>query len=237
LTLANLQGESYTYSWEHGIPEEVDKQGFVYEPAEANIHLVNTKSQWKPFVIVTPESNLKWDVYNHELRRDVSMFPWWNHWPTAQKPSDGRYAMEADQASHSSLSHCNWDAHSQTDESLTKIMLNGLTQQSAAQLTTLAKSWSYPAELKTGSGNGLIVEGYDQTERAYVLRLDEPNNSTKVNLELVADGDSPVLNPAFVIRNWGIADVNVTVNGNTVQQGRDLRIGYRNTLEGNDLIV
>jgi hypothetical protein len=34
-----------------------------------------------------------------EVRRDVSIYPWWNHWPTAFEPSNGRYALAADRAS------------------------------------------------------------------------------------------------------------------------------------------
>jgi len=113
-------------------------------PKNASIHWVNTKSQYKPFVIVRPQDNPVWDIYAGEPRRDVSMFPWWNHWPTAQKPSDGRYAVDSDLASHSFLSHCRWGPCAQTEDSMTKIMLDGLTDKSAAELVPMAKSWSTP---------------------------------------------------------------------------------------------
>jgi hypothetical protein len=144
LTLANMAGQTHTYSWRHGAP---GKDGLAREPKGANIHLVNTKSKYRPLMIVSPDSDPVFDIYSGELRRDVSMFPWWNHWPTAQKPSDGRYAMDSDLASHSSLSHCNWKPHSQTENSMTKIMLNGLTVKAAAELVPLAKSWAKPAQL------------------------------------------------------------------------------------------
>jgi Skp family chaperone for outer membrane proteins len=121
LTLANMAGQTHTYSWRHGAP---GKDGLATEPKGANIHWVNTKSKYKPLVIVSPDSDPVFDIYAGELRREVSMFPWWNHWPTAQKPCDGRYAWDSDLASHSSLSHCNWKAYSQTEDSMTKIMLN-----------------------------------------------------------------------------------------------------------------
>lgn len=102
LTLVDLKGETYTYSWKNGIPIEADKRGNVNLPANVSIQLVNTKSEYKPFLVVSPEANPLWDIYHGELRPQISMFPWWNHWPTAQKPSDGRYAMDSGQASHSS---------------------------------------------------------------------------------------------------------------------------------------
>jgi len=42
-------------------------------------------------------------VFGIEVRGNVSPFPWWNHWPVAQIPSDGRYAQAPDRASHFSL--------------------------------------------------------------------------------------------------------------------------------------
>jgi len=111
LILGNLKGDTYTYSWEKGIPPEADKRGYVNLPSDATIQLVNTKSVYKPFVIVDPQTKPLWDIYRGELRRELSIFPWWNHWPTSQNPSDGRYAMDSDQASHSSLSHITFDAY------------------------------------------------------------------------------------------------------------------------------
>lgn len=237
LTLANMKGETHTFSWEDGIPPEAGENGFVNVPPDANIHLVNTKSELKPFAIMSPESNPKWDIYDHELRRDVSMFPWWNHWPTAQKPSDGRYAMDSDHASHSSVSHGHWDAYTQTDESMTKIMLNGLTNQSTEQLVILAKSWSYPPELIVKNAEGIISDGYNPTERAYQLTYAATGDPAVLNIELNASEESPVVNPSFVIKNWGNKEVLLTVNGEEIKRGKDFRYGYRDTLTGTDLIV
>jgi hypothetical protein len=237
LTLANMEGETYTFSWEHGIPPEAGENGFVDVPPGANIHLVNTKSELKPFAIMSPESNPRWDIYDHELRRDVSMFPWWNHWPTAQKPSDGRYAMDSDHASHSSVSHGHWDAYSQTDESMTKIQLNGLTDQPAEQLVPLAKSWSYPPELVLKNTEWISNEGYDPTERAYQLSCKTTEGLTDIQFDLHASKESPVVNPSFVIKNWGDNPVMLTLNGEELDRGKDFRYGTRETLTGLDLVV
>ena len=240
LTLANMKGQTHTYSWEHGVPPEADEEGVVKLPKNANIHWVNTKSEYKPFVAVSPDSEPVWDIYAHELRRDVSMFPWWNHWPTAQKPSDGRYAWDSDLASHSSLSHCNWKAYSQTEESMTKIMLNGLTPKSAAQLVPLAKSWSKPPELKLKKGlfgSDFESEGYDPTQRAYQIVCKKRGKPSALEFELAASKDSPVVNPAFVIKGWGKEGAMLTLRGKTTKAGKGFRIGHRHTVDGSDLIV
>jgi len=237
LTLANMAGETHTYSWRHGAP---GKDGLATEPKGANIHWVNTKSKYKPLVIVSPDSDPVFDIYAGELRRDVSMFPWWNHWPTAQKPSDGRYAMDSDLASCSSLSHCNWKPYSQTENSMTKIMLNGLTAKSAAGLVPLAKSWSRPAELilkKSLFGTGFISEGYDPTERAYQLACKRRGKPSTLEFELASGKDSPAVNPAFVVKNWGTKGVTLKINGKRIQRSKNFRFGHRNAIEGSELVV
>ncbi len=229
LTLANLKGETHTYSWANGIPKEAGKNGYINLPTGATIHLVNTKSALKPFTIISPTANPVWDIYHGELRPTVSMFPWWNHWPAAQKASDGRYAMDADYASHSSLSHAHWDAYRQTENSMTKVMLHGLTGGTAADLVSLAKSWSQPARLMGNVGE------YDPTERAYLLTATRPAAPQHFTLE--ASAESPVENPAFVVKGWGNGPVALTLDGVRVPRGKAFRYGYRDSLEGTDLVV
>ncbi len=237
LTLANMEGETYSYSWEKGIPLEVDKNGFVHLPDKANIHLVNTKSQFKPFVIIDPKANPAWDIYRGSLRREVSMFPWWNHWPMAQYPSDGRNAMDSDQPSHSSISHANWDAYEQTENSVTKLMLNGLTEKSADKLVPLAKSWVSPAELRIIGSAMHVNEGYNPSERAYNLRFSSTGKLNKLDFILEANADSPVLNPCFVIKNWNAKSLSLKIDNRKIKHGKFFRYGFRNSLEGTDLIV
>lgn len=239
ITLGNLKGETYSYSWEKGIPPEADKErrGVVSLPFGANIQMVNTKSELKPFVIVSPESKPIWDIYNGELRRDVSMFPWWNHWPTAQKPTDGRYAMDSDQASHSSLSHVTWDAYSQTESSKTKLMLNGLSNKKPEQLVPLAKSWLSPAELKIDGSSGYKNLGFDQTERAYKISSSSRDSHDVLKLVLEATSESPVINPCLVITNWGTENADLSIENKPIERGNGFRYGFRNTPEGTDLVI
>jgi Concanavalin A-like lectin/glucanases superfamily len=107
ITMANMAGEEHTYDWTGGAPKAIDKPDF------ANIELVNLKTATKPFLIVSPGKCLTrrqvisdrpvFPVYAHEIRPGAT-FPWWNHWPTAEIPTDGRHAVAADRASHASVS-------------------------------------------------------------------------------------------------------------------------------------
>jgi hypothetical protein len=237
LTLANMKGETHTYSWQNGIPPEAGKDGYINLPAGANIHVVNTNSTLKPFTIIAPAANPIWDIYHGELRREVSLFPWWNHWPAAQKASDGRYAMDADYASHSSLSHASWEAYAQTENSMTKVMLHGLTAGKPADWVALAQSWSNPARLKLNSVTGFSGGNYDPTERAYQVRCTANNAAKPLTLTLEGSTDSPIENPALVVKGWGNRPVSLLVDGKPVPRGKTFRYGYRDSLEGTDLVV
>jgi hypothetical protein len=235
LTLANMKGETHTYDWGKGLPKEKDKYGYVQLPEKANIHLINTKSQLKPFVAIAPQANAIFNVYNVELRSDVSMYPWWNHWPAAQKPSDGRYAMTDDNASHSSLTNINWDAYELTEDTHTKIMLHGVTNKKAEELRSLTSSWATPAKLMLNDKAAFSGGDYDPTQRAYQIKS---NNQAKVfSFTLDANTNSPIDNPSLVIKNWGNREVTLKIDGAKVARGKAFRYGFRDTEEGTDLIV
>jgi hypothetical protein len=228
LTLMNMKGENHTYSWEHDIPPFLPQ-----EPEDHNIKVINTKSDYYPFSIVRPMDNPHSDIYAGEIRRNVSVFPWWNHWPVAVKPTDGRSAMFADRPAHSSLTHWHWDAMEMTDNSVTKIMLVGLTDRDRADLVTLARTWISPPAISHDSPL-IKAASYDQSEKSYIIDLAK---SGKLQFELEASQDAPLHNPAFVINNWGISDITLTLNGKKMNRGKDFRYGFRSGLESTDLVI
>ena len=46
-----------------------------------------------------------------------------------------------------------------------------------------------------------------------------------------------IVNPAFIVKDWGTSGVELKVDGKTVKQGKDFRIGYEETHTGSDLVV
>jgi hypothetical protein len=46
-----------------------------------------------------------------------------------------------------------------------------------------------------------------------------------------------VFNPAIVIEGWGETGVSLRVDDREIPRGKDFRFGYRETLEGANLIV
>jgi len=230
ITLANFNAGSHTYSWAAEVPRSMS------QPQNACIQLVNTKSRYKPFVIVFPEPEADMKLINpfrNCIRRDVSLFPWWNHWPTAQNPSDGRFAPAADRASHSSLTNIRWKHYSRTKNTMTKIMLNGMTDKSATDLALLARSWVMPPKLKITS-KGYLSNGYDPSQRAYVITADKDPGTLKFTI--AASKEHPIANLPLLIKNWGTKRAVLTIDSRRMQES-DIKTAHVHKLEGTNLVI
>jgi hypothetical protein len=230
MTLANLRGETRTYSWAEGAPGAFD------EPEDANIQLTHLKSRYKPFIVFEPRPRIK--PFRSAIRPEVSHFPWWNHWPVAQLPNDGRRAMGPGRPGHSSLSQSIEDSeviHRREDGAFTAVTLVGLTPQPIRELVTLARSWLSPPPLTLGRP-GYTSEGYDREERAYVVRRDA-GPPVPLEMTIGASPASPLVHLAFVVRGWGEAGARLEMDGVKVPPGEGFRTGRRHTLESTDLIV
>lgn len=225
LTFVNMKGATQTYSWEH-------PPVMISQPDDANIQVVNLKSDWKPFQIVLPDRPLI-SIYRGE--KTYSMFEWWNHWPVAQVKSSGISAVAPDRPSHSSLSHIEGQPFQRTSDSVTKIMLDGLTNRPPAELAILARSWASPPTMVVTS-QGFTGHGYDQTQRAFVVEK-QGDTKTPLLLSFRATADSPLMNPALVVRGWGDALPFLKLNGKPISWGREARYGLVNTLTGSTLVV
>jgi len=163
-TLVNMDGESETYTWEHGYPE--------FDLDDAVIQMTNFKSKFKPFMIYREGGGF--EVFNLEVRPAYSHFPWWNHWPVAQTYSDGRSANAPDRTAHSSLS---WG------DPGGEAAIYGMTDKSAESLVALARSWNRPPKIKV-SGSAYQNDGYDYTQRAYLLKA--KRQGAKLDAEFAA---------------------------------------------------
>jgi hypothetical protein len=231
LTLVNMNAESKTYSWENGTPHAFS------EPDNPTIQITNLKSDYKPFIIFEPGANIK--PFDCCVREEYSHFPWWNHWPVAQLPNDGRRAMGPDRPSHSSLSQSIEESeviYKQVDGSYTAVTLIGMTNEPIKNLVSLARSWNKSPNL-TISGNGFSSQGYDKFQRAYVLDTQNKNKPSTLKIKIAANPDSPAMNPALVVRDWGKKGASLEMNGKNIPSGESFRFGHRNRMEGTDLIV
>ena len=228
LTVANDAGQSHTFSWQPEFPWSIGRQ-----PAKPTIQMVNFKSVYKPFMIRRPGSTIAAFPPSGFIDRN---FPYWNHWPVCQLPNDGRKGTRTDRPAHTSLT---WFCEPPiSDEGIlyTWIYMYGLTDKKATELVPVSKSWNSPPALNLQNGN-FENQGFDTCQRAYVLKCSTPGKPTTIKGTLQAGEKSPVVNPAFVIKNWGDAEVRLKLDGKEIPRGKNFRFGYERRLDGTDLVL
>jgi hypothetical protein len=227
ITVMNMNGETGSYIWDK-------PYGRWGKPLDnATIQVTNLKARNRHYVI--GETGSKWIPFSFGAP-PWTYFPCWNHWPVAQVPNDGRVAAAPDRPSSSCCGTLVPVKHKIDAVTMSACNLYGMTDQPVRTLVTLARSWNFPAEMKVAT-EGVGSLGYDKNQRAYVLDVNGGQPPSKLELKLMGSSQSPVLNPAFVIRNWGESGVNVMLDGKGMPRGRTFRCGYVNTLGGCDLII
>jgi hypothetical protein len=228
LTVANDAGESRTFSWQPDFPGRVGR-----EPDKPTIQMVNFKSTYRPFMLKLPGASIAAFPPSGHIDRN---FPYWNHWPVSQLPNDGRQATRTDRPAHTSLA---WFCDPPVREDgilFTWTYMYGLTAAKATDLTTLSKSWNSPAALKL-TGSGFTSVGFNTCQRAYVLQSTMADTPHPLELSLDASDTSPVVNPAFLVRDWGDRIPVVKLNGKALANDANCRIGLNHRLDGTDLVV
>ncbi|MBM3312775.1 MAG: hypothetical protein FJY80_14855 [Candidatus Aminicenantes bacterium] len=119
------------------------------------------------------------------------------------------------------------------------LILNGLSDKPAEGLVPLAKSWLSPPKIEVAAG-AYASEGYDPAQKAFVVSrrtTAAPAPGAALEATFRASADSPLVNPALVVRNWGEAEPRVAIDGRAAAEGRDVRVGRVSRLEGEDLVV
>jgi hypothetical protein len=111
-----------------------------------------------------------------------------------------------------------------------------MTDKPIEELVTVARSWSQPPKIIVQS-QGFMSNGYDRSERAYQIECADPTSASVLRCQLAANLESPVYNIPMIITDWGDTGATLKINGKSVDQGRDFRVGHRYRLEHTDLIV
>ena len=219
MTLVDHAGKATDYDWNPNPPKPQYK--------EQMIQMIHFTGKYHPFAIQNFDGG---DVYRGE-RTWYSVFPSWNHWPTSQINSSGRNASFPDRAAHSSISHLFWPMSSQQKGDVTyqeKLLMEGMSDQPAASLAPLAKSWlNAPAVTDPAGGTS---RGYDPTRRAYAFTWDK----SPLRCGIAATDENPIHNLCFEIRNWisGTAIAGLKINGTAQAAGPDFRQGIKIDTDG-----
>lgn len=204
-------------------------------PQDLVIQQFDFRSKNKPSIIFEPGSRMR--VRDRKLpEKGLDTPGTCSHWPVGQPACDGRTTHATDRPTHfMSFPISNPPIHEADGRSWWN-GLYGMTELDMDALIFVAKSWSYPAELTLRS-KGFRSHGYDRSERAYQLSTTTPGPNGDLALTLVATADSPVFNPAFVVKSWAPKSLKLKLDGLTIAPGGDFRVGVRHTLAGDDTIV
>jgi hypothetical protein len=219
LTMVNLAGETCDLTWQppNRVPPNTLK--------DACIKRINFKAKWKVFAVYREGAKIEtWGAGEQSKHTPDPFAGPWNHWPVGLNPSDGRYAVSDDRVTHAALGGA---------DNCGEFIMYGFTDQPAASLVPLAKSWNHPAEL--AKPTGCDSKGYDQAQRAYVLAV----TAKPITFTLNGSKDSPICNPCFVLSNWDSdTAAAVTVNGSRVKAGKAFRQGIvRDTAGKRQMII
>ena len=230
ITVMDLEGNTNTFSWEKAYGERLPTEKVVNGP----IQIINLKSKNRHYVI--GETGAHFKPFTFGARKGYSTMPNWNHWPVAQLPNDGRVSPAPDRPSATCLGTLYPKKHKGEGVQQWVCNLYGMTDNDPAQLAVLGRSWNTPPELEL-QGGAFSNEGYDKSQRAYELSHLGINKPKSLHCMIKASEESPVVNLAILVKNWGDHAAFLTLNDQSVEEGKDFRVGYRHRLEGVDLIV
>ena len=199
----------------------------------ANIHVVKTKSTWRPFRIGRPNERL--DGPPHFLLLMTPYKP--VHRLTNLVPSFPAGATRRKGYFLAGLGQMQYTRHWKTTrDTINEIWLNGFTKSKAPakELATLARSWLQAPAMRPLSGAGTAAYGYDMAARAYLVGVKPGGQPAALEVELAASAASPVVNPTFLVNHWGRRKAVLDIDGTTVPGGRDLRLGHYRALDLED---
>ena len=206
-------------------PQEMDKE-FA---RDFTVQQYNFKSDQKPFICYEPgnQMSIKWNnIAGYHEHGGC------NHFPVGQARCDGRTSTTSDKPSHFGGFPISNPVIHEKDKRYFWNGLYGINDMAMKQVVELGKSWAFAPEINLLE-KGYVSRGFDKSERCYHLeKLDA--SSGKLALELAGSKENPIINPAFVIKNWTHMDAGILIDG---KPAKDARIGINRQLEGDELVV
>jgi hypothetical protein len=230
VTLSNMAGETETWNYSVGptfrnTPPIAGNKNLVY---------TNLNSEYKHFNIGEVGSN--WRPYSQwesmRLAYGHSKYNAWNHYPFGLLPSDGTVATGKDRTSSSCLGTLDGLDHLLNDGRTELYNIYGITNLPATDLKDLNRSWNTPAKLITM--NGGQGSAYDKRQRAYVIIKE----SDTFSFELDGSKENPIMNPCFVIKNWGAKpSAQMEIDGKKQVPGTNFRQGIIRDTDGTKTMI
>ena len=96
------------------------------------------------------------------------------------------------------------------------------------------RSWNFAPEII--DERGCAYNGYKKNEKAYHIT----KTSDLMQFRIAASKESPVVNPAFVIKNWdkaGTEQVDIKINGMVISDIKAVCKGIESDTDGKPMLV
>jgi hypothetical protein len=123
----------------------------------------------------------------------------------------------------------------QEDGALEGRFLMGLSSESMEKQITLARYWNNPPKI-SNLNNDFKYSGFNKNERAYYFEKNT-DKTRSLTFDVLADEQSPLVNPVFIVNNWGSHKIQLQIEEEIMKPGIDFRFDHRKTFNGKDLIV
>ena len=200
--------------------------GLHQQPADwfenYTIQQFNFKSDNKPFICFEPGNNMS-----------VRWIPTgYNHFPVGQARCDGRPNKMTDRPSHITSSPISDPVIHESGSRQYWNALYGMNNMNMTELVSFGRSWSYPAQMSI-SGVNFKSSGYNTSQRSYQIE-NTKNTSGQSEVVLKGSKDSPIINPAFLVKNWNSNGAKILINE---KESRNYRVGINHELKGDDLVL
>lgn len=194
-TLMDLSGNTQVLTWTLpvGIPSVTLK--------DAKVELLNTRASYKPFLMFTGGTISTWGGREESPYSGLPFAGPWNHYPISLDPSDGRNAADNTRVRH----FAGFGANDFTPP----YVLYGLTTNSISDLLDLAKMFNAPPPVS--AVRGATSSGFLKNDQSFRFTA----SSSTIIFSIDASTDNPLVNPCFVIKNWGsrTSAAKLAVNG------------------------
>ena len=193
------------------------------------IQQYNFKSEHKPFICFEPGNEM---FIRHNSLKSYHKAGGCNHFPVGQARCDGRTTRMADRPSHCSGFPISDPVINEDGDRYYWCGLYGMNSMDIDQLIQLGRSWAYAPGL-SDINSKFVSHGFDRSRKCYQLQ-NRTEKSNPIEFTLNGSKDSPVMNPAFYIKNWNAEGAKIFVNGNEFKK---CEVGVNQRLDGTDLAV
>jgi hypothetical protein len=220
LTVANRKGETLDLSWSapNNVPENTLK--------DADIELINTKSRYRIFLAFQGGCISPWGRDEQSKYVGDPFAGPWNHWPMHLVPSDGRFVVANDRVSHFAL------GGNDCAQKFESLVMYGFTNQNIKAVIPAARSWQTPPRITQVSSAKSL--GYNKNSRSF----DFESTGGNIFFTIGSSKESPVVNPCFVIKNWGSdKTAKISINGKINADGSSLRQGVVRDVDGTQMLL